>query len=622
MNIKVLSYLLCAPSMLILPGCYTPGMPHGTGRHIEPVASSPASIPNPVAAAPTLPRPQASPRIETFSVVVSGLPVVDLLFALSRDARINLDIHSGVEGSITINAINQTLPQILERISKQVDIRWTLENGTLSVEPDTPILKTYRIDYFNLARNVKTSVNIANSVASVGSGSTASGNNSNTEIASASNNEFWKTLEKNLRDLIQDEDKLVVKTVREGSNKLSSSNKGKMSTAQAVAAMLNTLTSEGNRNSQSDSTAENKDDSALKEGREANHVIINAESGTIVVRATQRKQEKVAAFLAQVGASAQRQVMIEATVVEVTLSDQYQAGVDWTGTTKSGNWGFGQSLTGSKMSTTGSIGVVTYSSNQFNATISFLEQFGRTKVLSSPKVMALNNQTAVMKVVDEQVYFGLKIEEEKNDSGVVTSRTFTSELHTVPVGLVLQVTPQIGESGSTTLNVRPTITNIRSYVEDPAVAIVSAQGNLGVKSLIPNLQVREFDSTLKIPSGQVAVLGGLIQDIQSNDRIGVPGLSRMPLIGDFFSYRDDTVKKIELVIFLRPVMVKEGGLENELAAYKQFSPDKDFFQRPQDHDLSAFSSGNLPLPESKPGSNAASQPEPARQPRRRREDAR
>lgn len=619
MNTKALSHpLRILPLLLILSGCYTPGLPHGTGRHIEPVASAPVSIPSPVAAAPVLPRPQASPRTETFSVVVNGLPVADLLFALSRDARINLDIHPNVEGNITINAINQTLPQILERISKQVDIRWTLENGTLNVEPDTPVLKTYRIDYFNLARNVKTNVNIANSVASVGSGGAASGNSSTTEIASASNNEFWKTLEKNLKDLIQDEDKLVVKTVREGSNKLSSTNKGKMSTAQAVAAMLNTLTSEGNRNSQSDSTAENKDDSALKEGREANHIIINAETGTIVVRATQRKQEKIATFLAQIGASAQRQVMIEATVVEVTLSDQYQAGVDWTGITQSGNWSGGQSMTGSKF--TGPIGIVAYNASRFNATISFLEQFGRTKVLSSPKVMALNNQTAVMKVVDEQVYFGLKIEEEKNEAGVITSRTYTSELHTVPVGLVMQVTPQIGESGITTLNVRPTITNVRSYVEDPAVAIVAAQGNLKVQSLIPNLQVREFDSTLKIPSGQVAVLGGLIQDIQSNERIGVPGLSRMPLIGDFFSYRDDTVKKIELVIFLRPIMVKDGSLEGELAAYKQFSPDKDFFQRPQDHDLSAYTSGNVPLPVSKPGN--ASEPEPARQPVRRREDAR
>lgn len=606
------------PLLLILSGCYTPGLPHGTGRHIEPVASAPASIPSPIAAAPVLPRPQASPRTETFSVVVNGLPVADLLFALSRDARINLDIHPNVQGDITINAINQTLPQILERISKQVDIRWTLENGTLNVEPDTPVLKTYRIDYFNLARNVKTNVNIANSVASVGSGGAASGNSSTTEIASASNNEFWKTLEKNLRDLIQDEDKLVVKSVREGSNKLNSNSKGKLTTAQAVAAMLNSLSAEGNRNTQNESSTENKDDSSLKEGREANHVIVNAETGTIVVRATQRKQEKISAFLAQIGASAQRQVMIEATVVEVTLSDQYQAGVDWTGITQSGNWRGGQSLTGSNF--TGPIGTVAYSASRFNATISFLEQFGRTKVLSSPKVMALNNQTAVMKVVDEQVYFGLKIEEEKNDAGVITSRTYTSELHTVPVGLVMQVTPQIGESGTITLNVRPTITNIRSYVEDPAVAIVSAQSNLNVQSLIPNLQVREFDSTLKIPSGQVAVLGGLIQDIQSNNRIGVPGLSRMPLIGDFFSYRDDTVKKIELVIFLRPIMVKDGSLEGELAAYKQFSPDKDFFQRPQDHDLSAYTSGNVPLPVSKPGN--ASEPEPARQPVRRREDAR
>lgn len=591
-------YLLLA-LLPLLTGCFTPGLPHQEGRHINLPASAPASIPDPVTALPTLAKPRPAPHTETFSVVVNNLPVSDLLFALGRDARINIDIHPGIEGNVTLNAINQTLPQILERLAKQVDMRWTLQDGTLNVEPDSPFLQTYRIDYFNLARNVKTSINIANSVASVGnsSGSSNTGNSSATEIASTSNNEFWKTLEKNLRDLIQDDDKLVIKRITAGSDPLGSTNKGKISTTQAVASLLTTLGNQGNANNDAGNTPAKKDESALKEGREANHVIINAETGTIMVRATKRKQAKIAEFLAQIGASSVRQVMIEATVVEVTLSDQYQAGVNWAGLTWGGlgKGNASQNTVGSKIDPNGTVGILNYTSGMFSATLTFLEQFGRTKVLSSPKVMALNNQTAVMKVVDEQVYFGLKIEEEKNDAGTITSRTFTSTLHTVPVGLVMQVTPQIAESGVITLNVRPTITNIRSYIEDPAVAIVSAQGNLGVKSLIPNLQVREFDSTLKIPSGQVAVLGGLIQDSQSNERNGIPGLSRLPYVGDFFSYRDDKINKIELVIFLRPIAVKEGGLDGDMAGFQQFAPGKDFFNRRDDHDLSAFQSGNLPF---------------------------
>lgn len=576
------------------------GMQAKEGRHInrpQPVA---ASIPEPVIAVPTLAKPKANPRTETYSVVVNNLPVSDLLFALGRDAKINIDIHPGVSGNVTLNAINQTMPQILDRISKQVDIRWKLDDGTLNVEPDNVYLETYRVDYFNIARNMKTTINIANSVASVSSTEGGSTNSSTTEIASTSPNDFWKTLEKNLNSLLQDEDKITNKPSATALNTNTTANTNtnkndKSGSSTDIAALINALNQQ--KSATTPATPAAADQLSIKE---ANNVIINAETGTVVIRATQRKQKKIADFLAQIGASSQRQVMIEATVVEVTLSDQYQAGVDWSGSTSSQNWKAGQSTIGSNLDPTGALSFLSFGSNHFNATMSFLEQFGRTKVLSSPKLMALNNQTAVMKVVDEEVYFGLTIEEEKNDAGNVTSRTYTSTLHTVPVGLVMQVTPQIAESGVITLNVRPTITNIRGYVEDPAVAIMSAQGSLGVKSLIPNLQVREFDSTLKIPSGQVAVLGGLIQDSVKNVRNGVPGFSSLPYVGDLFSYREDKTEKIELVIFLRPITVKEGSVERELANYKQFTPGKDFFDTPSDHRISAFGSGVVPFKQSEP----------------------
>ena len=131
---------------------------------------------------PALPKPKAAPRTDTYSVVVSKLPVSDLLFALGRDAKINIDIHPGIEGVVTLNALNQTLQQILDRIGKQVDIRWKLDGGILTVEPDTPYLKTYHIDYFNIARSMKSNVSIANSIATTGSSATGSekSNNSST----------------------------------------------------------------------------------------------------------------------------------------------------------------------------------------------------------------------------------------------------------------------------------------------------------------------------------------------------------------------------------------------------------------------------------------------------------
>jgi general secretion pathway protein D len=487
---------------------------------------------------------------------------------------------------VTLNAINQTLPQILDRIAKQVDIRWTMENGVLSVMPDEPYLKTYHIDYFNLSRNMKSSVNIVNSVTgSASSGS--SGNTSNTSIESENPNQFWKKLEANLKEML-DVKESAASTAQAASSQTKATVKNgpdKATATQASAPSKIEPLAETLPLSPSLSPAASRE-------TEPNLVIANAETGTITVRASSKNHLKVAEFLAGIQASAQRQVLIEATIVEVVLSDQYQAGVDWSQIANGAGWSFGQSLVGTNLASA-PLSLISYKSSNFNATVQMLEQFGKTRVLSSPKIIALNNQTAVMKVVEEQVYFTLELTEDKNSDGVITNRTYTSTLHTVPVGLVMQVTPQVAESGTVTMNIRPTITNISSYVDDPAVAIIAATSKIGVKSQVPVLQVREFDSTLKIVSGQVAVLGGLIQDKQSNNRQGVPGLSRIPWVGDAFSYRDDKVSKIELVVFLRPIVVKEKTQES-MGGFEL--PGDQFFNPSRDQDLSAFQSGLIPLP--------------------------
>ncbi|WP_157670702.1 pilus (MSHA type) biogenesis protein MshL [Chitinibacter sp. GC72] len=574
------------------------------GRHVQAAAPANPAIPKPVELIPYLPKPGSSPKLETYSVVVSQLPVNRLLFALARDAKINVDVHPQVQGLVTLNAINQTLPQILDRLASQLDLRWTLEQGVLTVRPDQPYFKTYRIDYFNLSRTMKSSVAVFNSVASssrLEAGATAR-NSSSTGIESENLNQFWRRLEGNLKDMLGVREGLPTGAAnspmagaiaQQVAQSLTGSNdpKAALALADGLAKVDKTL-------AQTEKTRQDITPQPLQASSSplapGNLVVMNPESGTISIRASHKDQLKVAEFLAAVQSSAQRQVMIEATIVEVALGDQYQAGVDWSKITTGQGWSLGQSLLGANLATAPAA-VVSYTSNQFAATIRLLEQFGRTRVLSSPKIIALNNQTAVMKVVEEQVYFTLALDEDKNADGVVTGRTYTSTLHTVPVGLVMQVTPQVSQAGAISMNVRPTITNISRYVEDPAVALIAADSGKSVQSLIPVLQVREFDSTLKIASGQSAVLGGLIQDKQNNTRQGLPGVSRLPVIGDVFSYRDDKVSKIELVVFLRPLLVGEQGVNGEQAAYRQWLPDQDFFASPSDHALSAFQSGQIPV---------------------------
>ncbi|MDO9219838.1 MAG: Type II secretory pathway component PulD, partial [Thiobacillus sp.] len=197
---------------------------------------------------------------------------------------------------------------------------------------------------------------------------------------------------------------------------------------------------------------------------------------------------------------------------------------------------------------------------------------GNTKVLSSPKLMALNNQTALLKVVNNLVYFSIDVAQGTvTASGLVLPSTVKTEAHTVPVGVVMSVTPQVGENGLVSLTVRPTITRKVGDVEDPSPLL--KQGGLNISNKVPVIQVREIESLLQIRSGQTVVLGGLIQDDSNNARDGIPGLSRPEGIGAVFGQHERISSQTELVIFLRPIVVSNPTLESdELRQFQRLLP--------------------------------------------------
>ena len=572
------------------------------------------SIPKTVTQSAVLPPPKPAPKVETYSVVVDAVPVHELLFALARDARINVDIHPGINGSVTLNALNQTLPQLLNRISRQVDMRYEIDGQVLSVMPDTPYLKQYKIDYLNMSRDAASNVSIATQIASAGTGNGASGgggaagggavgNNSTTSVTNKSNNRFWETLEKNIKEILRETDKLLP----DGSNITTTAQTGAQSTTGTGAAAggsnrrNNAPTNlAGSPNAASIST-DNATTVQRVNFREAASVIANPENGIIAVRATARQHEKIQEFIDQVMSSAKRQVMIEATILEVQLSDQYQQGINWSSLRSFASTSQGQ--TGSNLPSGISLGaspgmlLLKYANpnsmlGNMAATIQLLESFGKVKVLSSPKISVLNNQTALLKVVDNRVYFTITATTTPATTVSAALTTYTSDLHTVPVGFVMSVTPQIASSDEVTLNVRPTISRIIGYVQDPNPALsVDSTGKAlptPVISNIPVIQAREMESILKVASGQVAVMGGLMQDSINNLKDGIPGLSQLPGVGDLFSYRNDTSNKTELVIFMRPVVIKEASLNSDYKAFREYLPEQDFFTKPGPGDTKPF----------------------------------
>ena len=210
------------------------------------------------------------------------------------------------------------------------------------------------------------------------------------------------------------------------------------------------------------------------------------------------------------------------------------------------------------------------------AAITLLESFGKVRVLSSPKLSVLNNQTAILKVVNNLVYFTIGATTTPGTLGTPTVTTFTSTPNTVAVGFVMSVTPQIDDLDSVAINVRPTISRIIRYVNDPNPSLAAA----GVVNPVPEVQTREMESIIKVPNQQIAVMGGLMQDSATNNEDSVPGAGRIPVVGELFRFRNDQMRKSELVIFLRPVVLKDPTLDGDFKEYRDMLPGQDFFSRP------------------------------------------
>lgn len=473
---------------------------------LPPPAAQEQAIPPVVSQLPIVEPPKPAEKLQTFTVVATDLPAAELLFALARDARLNLDIDPAIDGNVSINAIDQTLPQILKRISRQVGLHYYIDGPNLVVERDLPFTRVYSVDYLNMARQTTSDVSIATQIASTGTGEGGGGggSNSSTNISNTATNDLWKSLEENLAKL--------------------------------------------------SGTGE---------------VISSRESGTMSVTATASAHETIQEFIDNVMASVRKQVLIEATVVEVTLSDDFQAGVDWARIASGNGWDFQQSTLAGNLGTAPFLSATYSHSNaerDITAAIKALDSFGDVSVMSSPKIMALNNQTSILKVVDNRVYFTTEVEEKDATDNSAAQTTYTTTIHTVPVGFVMNVTPYITETEEVILNIKPTISRILQFVDTPNPALAAA----GISNPVPEIQVREMESVLRVANGNTAVIGGLMQDTADENSAGLPGLHDVEGFGLLFGTQEKIYRKTELVIFLRPRIISSASLDSELKDFKRY----------------------------------------------------
>ena len=467
----------------------------------------------------------------TYTVVVNEVPVRELLFALVRDASINADVHPSIEGVVTLSAVDQTFNEILDRISRQLAIRYERRDGVLVIEQDTPVLRSYQVDYVNVVRDVRSSSSTATQVAAGGEGSASIGNNSSTDIDSLSGNRFWERITAAVRGIVHGGGEYRAGTEGAGG-----------------------------------SGAEGDTDTL---------VIPNPETGLLLVRATSRRHREVQTFLDQALANARRQVLIESTIVEVELSDRFQAGVDWSRLALNAGVSVQQSLLAGNVAGAPFLALSLQDAapgdpgRELSLTARLLEEFGNVHVLSSPKLVVLNNQTAVLKAIRNIVYFEVDVETANGTADSPGAARVDTDARTAPEGIMLAVTPNVSHAGEIVLSVRPTITRVNRFVNDPQPDLAMA----GVTNPVPELLVREMESVLRLRSGQVAVLGGLMQDNLRTDTDGIPVLSRMEGIGNAFRFRRNEHIKTELVIFIRPRVIRNPGIGSDFRAFRSYLPD-------------------------------------------------
>ena len=449
------------------------------------------------------------PVVESLALVVPFPPlsikaydveINALLTELFKGTEFSFFLNSSIEGRATIQANELPLNVVLDELCNQLQIEYIYKDDTFIFSPIKSYWQSYSLDYVHISKTSVDSIDMQMSVANAKSqGQKAL---SNTQVKVTAENNFWQSVQRNLENFIVDgsEQKLVV----------------------------------------------------------------SPETGTVTVFAPKSQQYAISTYLQKLKTRINRQVMIEATVVEVALNDEFQSGIDWKifNSALFNGDEIGLSLTsplapiqnGYRIETSNALGELTgVLAGNLNilASVELLQQFGDSTVLSSPKVMVLNNQTALLKVVNNLVYFTMDINTTNATATSPSITTYQTAIHTVPVGFTMSVTPFVGDGAQITLNIRPTISRHIGEVQDPNPDLANA----GVSSAVPIIQEKEMSSVLRLQNQQTVIIGGLIEQETSDLKAGLPGTQSMGVLDFLFNQNQSKSSKTELVIFIRPTIV-------------------------------------------------------------------
>lgn len=479
------------------------------------------------------PQPEPLYRVAAFEA-----PIAKVLLNLARQANKDLWLDPAIDGTVTLTAEAQPLKVLIAQLAEQVGALSDISSEQIRLILDRPVWRSYPVDYVNFTKRTHATSALTLSVGQGTSSGLSSAKASQFEMSVTSEQDFWRALTENLAAIVEPVERTPPKQ---------SASERRLSTNQV--------------SPQAQLEIENP--SFMTQSK----VVIHKESALVSILTTHKRHQVVADYLARLSKRMQQQVLIEASVVEVELNEAYQAGIDWQAQVNrdTGSLSLSQALLGVNLAHSPHFALGVAKSRGWNLDLGLrlLQQFGKTKVLSRPKIQVLNNQSSLLKVVDNQVYFTVKVQTQAATNTTAGVTTFETQVHSVPVGFMMNLQPFIGEDGMVSLSIRPSLSRIVDYVSDPNPELAKQN----IASQIPVIQQREMESILRLKDQQVAIIGGLIQQVQVKERRGIPGLMDSNWFGSWFSYQETVSKKSELVIFIRPSILP---LDSNVMAGRDF----------------------------------------------------
>ncbi|WP_043308220.1 pilus (MSHA type) biogenesis protein MshL [Pseudomonas sp. ML96] len=447
-----------------------------------------------------------------FDVAVKDMPARDFFLSLMEGAGQNLVVHPEVTGNITFSLRRVTLEEVLAAVRDSYGYDYRRTSYGYQILPNKIVTRSYDLNYLNLQRLGESDTRVSSG--QVESTESDSSSNSNNNGGSSNSDRSVTTLN--------------------ASKVVTTSNVDFWKEVEGVVR-------------------------AIVGGEEGNSVVVNPQASLLVVRANSADQENVARFLEQAQRNLQRQVVLETKILEVELKDGFQAGISWEQIGSDGGGALdGDTITGPDGIGGVFSGILTI--GDFTGLIQLLQTQGEVRVLSSPRISTLNNQKAVIKVGTDE-FFVTEVSSNSSTTTVAGVTQPTQDVTLTPFfsGISLDVTPQIDQNDVVTLHVRPTV----SRVQDQNKTIVLGEDNVFNLPLALSTS-RQSDSIVRARSGQVVVIGGLLQNTNENNDAEVPWASTLPIVGNLFKQQRKSLQKSELVILMRPQVVTDDVWLNEL----------------------------------------------------------